>query len=224
MKIVTLRPVDFEVLFDEVRPILVHSFHQLHRLFLALSLPLEPAHLFFKRSVDEHVKGVGTLMQIVGRSAAHDHSVALVRGGAHQLFRHLADAFRVGQLHAAGRGQVSFEAAAQKRLEKPVVKRISTLLALLDVTMVALEMAGDLAGKKLIPQFPAESFGDASGDVCRAAAVFPLERHDSDHGLAPFAYPTAASAPAARGSFFFRRNVNTNITAAPTARTLNVSM
>jgi hypothetical protein len=184
VEIVPRRPFDFEILFDKLRAILINRFHQLHGFFLAFALPLEPTHLFLEWCIDENVECVGPVPQIIGAATSDDNRIALLGGGPHKLFRALADAFRVCQLYARpGLGHSSFEAASHKGFEKAVVERISALLALFDVALIAPELSRDPLRQHLAPQFPLQPLGDRIGDFGRAASVLALECHNSDHEL-----------------------------------------
>jgi hypothetical protein len=69
-------PVDSEMFLDEPGPIRINVYDQLHRLRLALALALQAMHLVIERCVDESVKGVFAVVQVIGRAAPDDDSVA----------------------------------------------------------------------------------------------------------------------------------------------------
>jgi hypothetical protein len=130
----------------------------------------------------------------------------------------------------------AFVTAAQERLEKPVVERIPSLFPVLDNRLGAIRQARDFLGEQLIPKLPAELAGKLRGNFTAAAAILAFNGNDFDHldprGRKPFRrfapeYFIAQSiglTPPPPGSFFFRTKAKKNITAAPTHRTLNVSM
>src|SRR5579859_1999857 len=153
METMAVRPLDAEVLLDEICPVAIHSLSKLNRFLLAVSIFLQSAHLALKRSVDKHVKGVRASFKIIGRTASHDYAVALVRGGFHDFFRNLTDAIRVHDFQPRS-VQTSFIAAAHKSPKEPIEDWIELLFTLLYRAAVAIQQPGDFVGQQLIPQLP----------------------------------------------------------------------
>jgi len=88
-------PFDPKVLLDESGPVAVHTLDQLNRLGRTLFLPLQPAHLFFKWRIDEHMDSVLAIAQIVRRTASNDHGMAFGGGRSDEFFGQVANAFSI---------------------------------------------------------------------------------------------------------------------------------
>src|SRR5580700_9010319 len=122
METMAVRPLDAEVLLDEICPVAIHRLSKLNRFMLAVPIFLQPAHLALKRSIDEHVKRIRARLKIVGGTASYDHAVAFVRGGFHDFFRNLTNAIRVHDFQSRS-VQTSFVAAAHKGPEESIEDR-----------------------------------------------------------------------------------------------------
>src|ERR1700676_95931 len=153
METMAVRPLDAEVLLDEICPVAIHSLSKMNRFMLAVSIFLQTAHLALKRSVDKHVKRICARLKVVGGTASHDHAVALVRGGFYDFFRNLTDAIRVHDFQPRS-VQTSFVAAAHTGPEESIEDRIELLFTLLYGAAVAIQQPGDFIGQQLIPQLP----------------------------------------------------------------------
>ncbi len=58
-------PLDVEVSLDEIGAIAVHGFRQFRRFLRVLASCLEPADLLLKGSVNENVKGIRAVAEII---------------------------------------------------------------------------------------------------------------------------------------------------------------
>src|SRR6202034_3736528 len=87
------------------------------------------------------------LQHLLGTS--NDYAIALSSRLTHDFFGGLANTVGIHHLHPLSI-QCAFEAAAQERLEEPVVKGVSALLTLFDGRTIAAQYAGDLDGKQFV--------------------------------------------------------------------------
>src|SRR5580698_8702 len=218
VKILTRRPLHPEMLFDKCGAVQVHGFRQFDGFLLAFPRLLQTANLLRKRRINENVKCVRCVLQIIARTPANDHAVSLGRRAPHQLLGDRSNALRVRQLQTV-RVEASLETAPQKRFEHTIVQRVAALLTLLHMPLVTLQLAGDFGGEQLIPKLPTQTIGHLLRDLVRAASVFAFNGQHFDHGFLPGPQPTAISPPAP-GSFFRTTKVSTNIMLAATASTM----
>jgi hypothetical protein len=174
------RPLDFEVLPVIRGPVPVDRLDQCAGLFLALAEAMQPADFFFKRRIDENVKGIRPRLKIIGRAAADNYAITLSSRLAHHVFGGFANTVCIHHLHPLSI-QCAFKAAAHERPEEPGVQGIEAFLTLLYSGVVAAKDARDLDGKQLVPQFPTQPRCKFGSDVRRAAAVFAVDCDDFDH-------------------------------------------
>ena len=123
-----------------------------------LPLALQPPNSFLEVGVDEDVKGIGALAEIVGGPSSHDDAVAGFGDSGKNSFHHLANAFRIDHLQPR-RIQAAFKTASHEGLEQAVVCRVSFLLMLLDRAAFAIQTARDFLSQRLIPKLPAQPRG-----------------------------------------------------------------
>src|SRR5262249_17492048 len=147
-----------EILFDEIRAFPVNGLCKRHRFLLALAPQLQPADSFFKRSIDEYVKRIGSGTKVICRPAAYNHGVSFMRDFRKNLLYDFTDTLCIDHSQPAGI-EAALEAAAHERLQEPVESRISFFFMLLDVAAIALHPARDLIRQYLVPEFPAEARG-----------------------------------------------------------------
>src|SRR4051794_36307745 len=91
-----------------------------------LPLSTEAPYLVLKRRINKNVKSVGTVPQIICRSASYYHRRALLRGRCHHGLGNLADAVGVHHLQPR-RIQAAFKTPPHEGLEQTVGKRIAAL-------------------------------------------------------------------------------------------------
>src|SRR6267142_2661445 len=99
-------PCEIEISLNEIRAIIVHRLHQVDGFLFALADCLKPADLLLKGGVDENVKGIAPVCEVVSRSSAYDHAIAslgylrqnFVRYGSHAIGIHHVEA---GGVHAS---------------------------------------------------------------------------------------------------------------------------
>src|SRR5579862_41383 len=175
------RPLDLEILLVVSRAVLVHSLGQQVGFVLALAKLAQPYNFLFERRIDEHVEGGGVRSEIVCRTASHNDAIAFAASLQHNLFGRLANTIGIRYLHPLSIHS-AFEAAAHESLEQPVVQGIAALLAFLNRPAIAIHDASDLGGKQLVPELPSQALGQFSGDLGGAAAIFPVDRNNFDHG------------------------------------------
>ncbi len=173
-----MRPLLAEIVADEIGAVAIDLGDQLLRFFFRFADGFDAADFFFVGSVDENVEGVGAIAQEVGCAAADDDAIA-ARGDVFDHFlQHFDHAIGVEDPRAA-ESERSFVTAARIDFEEAIEEGIHALVAALGFAMVDIGGAGDFCGDFLVPEFPAEAFGERFGDERAAAAVFAFEGDDS---------------------------------------------
>src|SRR6266487_2243948 len=76
VKAMPVRPLDVEVLLNEVGAVTVYRLRKFDRFLLAFACGVQPANSFLKWGVDEDVKRVGARTEIISRSSPHNDAVA----------------------------------------------------------------------------------------------------------------------------------------------------
>src|SRR5919108_4845424 len=92
MKSMPVRPLDVEVLLDEVGTFAVDVFRKLDGLFFAFSLRAQTADSLLKRRVNEDVEHIVTCAEVISGSASDDDTISFGRNLGQDLLYDLADA------------------------------------------------------------------------------------------------------------------------------------
>ena len=173
-----------EVAADERGALCVNFFDELRCFLLTFSEGHHAADFFFGRRKDENVERVGAVLQNERRAAAQDDAVAARGDIRHNLAQDAHHAVRVEHTsRVAIHRQMPLVASSRVHFEKAVEKRIAAFVATLGGFVVDSGYASDFFGEVAIPELPAEALGKTLRDHGAAAAVFPLDRDDSDlHG------------------------------------------
>ena len=170
-------PLLAEIVADEISAVAIYFGDKLLRFFFGFADGFDAADFFLVGGVDENVEGVGTIAQEVGGAAADDDAIA-ARGDVFNYFlQHLDHAIGVENAGVA-EAERSFVAAARVDFEETIEEGVHALVAALGFAMVHIGGAGDFCGDFFVPEFPAETFGEGSGDERAAAAVFAFEGDD----------------------------------------------
>src|ERR1700681_1118394 len=110
-------PFDPEMLLDEGRAFAIDSLGKFNSFRLGSFLQLQPAHLFFKWRIDEHMERVRAIAQIIRRTAPNDHRMAFGGRRSDEFFGQVANALSIRDFHP-GLIEAAFEAAPQESLEE----------------------------------------------------------------------------------------------------------
>src|SRR6201982_878769 len=98
VKTVSSGPVEVEILVYEGGAVSVHNLGEFQGFLLTLPGSLQASHPFLKRRVNENMKGVGPLAQIISRPSADNHAVARRSDFRHELLHDFTNAFRIDHL------------------------------------------------------------------------------------------------------------------------------
>src|SRR5262245_4005174 len=90
-------PCHSEIPLDEVGTLLIHGFHEIDGFLLSLAPCLKPTDLVGKRRIDEDVKRVFAVSQVVGGAPADDDAIAGLSEFGQDLLRNCSDAIRIHQ-------------------------------------------------------------------------------------------------------------------------------
>src|SRR4051812_37347949 len=101
------------------------------------------------------------------RPPADDDAIAFFRRLKRYLPGKTQDAIGIETVQAV-EIQATFKTAAQHRFQQPIIKRIDTFFAYLDLRPLAVGEACDFAGQQLVPELPSEAVGNHLRD-CPAA-------------------------------------------------------
>src|SRR5262245_38867358 len=92
------RPLFVEVLFDEVRALLVHRFDQSNSFRPFGSTLHESPDFFFGRCIEEDVKRILTILQKKRGATADKNAVAFIGSGVNDTLREPEDRIGIQQL------------------------------------------------------------------------------------------------------------------------------
>ena len=138
------------------------------------------ADFFGARSVEEDVKSFVVLAQKKWRAAADNHCIPFPGNSGGNLLHPFHHA--VGIKSLIGEVSAAFVAAAPESFRQAVEAAIHALVAALNGGLVNVGEAGDLFGEALVPESPAEMFGELGGDGAAAATVLPFDGDHAKHG------------------------------------------
>src|SRR2546426_9659009 len=174
-----IRPLDVEVLLDELGTLTVYRLREFDRFLLGFSGCAQPSDSFLKRGVDKNVKRVEARTEIISRSSSPNDAVPLICNVRKDLLYTLPDAVRIHHFQPPGI-QAPFKTAAHERFEKPIKSWVSFLFMLLDVTAIAVHPPRDFIRQQLIPQLPTQTGCKFLCDHAASAPVFAIKSNDSD--------------------------------------------
>src|SRR5271168_4707164 len=163
-----------EIVADELGAVAIYLGDQLLGFFFGFADGFDAADFFFVGGVDENVEGIGAFAQKVGCAAADDDAIAARGDVFNDFLEHLDHAIGVKDAGVA-EAERSFITAARIHFEETIEEGVHALVATLRFAVVNIGGAGDFGGDFLVPEFPAEAFGERSGDERAAAAVFAFE-------------------------------------------------
>src|ERR1700733_7940169 len=172
-----VRPLLAKIVADEIGAAAGPFGAGLPRFFFRFADGFDAADFFLVGSVDENVEGIWAVAQKIGRATADDDAIAARGNVFNDFLQHLDHAVGVENARVA-QTERSFITAARINFEQAIKKGIYALVAALCFTVVHIGGAGDFGGDFLVPEFPAEAFGERSRDERAAATVFPFEGDD----------------------------------------------
>src|ERR1700685_4503962 len=111
--------------------------------------------------------------QKVRCTAADDHTPAFAGGPIHNTATHFDHAIGIKEF-LAGVRHGAFITASPEDLGKSMKGAIYFFLAPFDGRTIDIGELGDLFGKGLVPELPAETVGEFFGDFASAAAKLPF--------------------------------------------------
>ena len=180
-----VRPLDVEILLDEIDALAVDGIHELLGFLGILAASQQAAHFIFPGSVKKYTQGIRAVPEKMLRPPADDDRVAGFRGVLNDPFGKFQNAFAVDHVELVGI-QAAFITPAQEGFEESVVHGIRAFLANLDDGLGAVGKPGDLLGQQLIPKLPAQLVRKALSDFSAATSVLTFNGYDIDH-VGPYA-------------------------------------
>src|SRR5579872_1889816 len=124
------------------------------------------------------MKSVATATQEVRGASADDHAIPFLRYVLHDS---LADRNKAvgGERFTTMQRDAAFVTAAQEHLHKTLKAAVNPLGTALDGTAIDVSFFCDLFGQGIVPQLPAQLFGEFASDLAAAATILPLDSNDS---------------------------------------------
>ncbi len=173
-------PIFREVRFDEGGAVAVDGVEAVVGFVAGEAGGEEAAEFFLAGGVEEDAEDVVAFAEEVGGAAADEDAIAAGGRIEDDAFHHGGHAIGVEGFDAFD-GEAALEAAAEEDFHEAVEEGVDAFLAFFDGGDVGLSAAGDFAGEFLIPELPAEFFGEFLGDGGAAAAILAFHGDDADH-------------------------------------------
>jgi hypothetical protein len=175
-----IRPIRVEVRFNEIGTFVVNPIYRLFSIRLRSTFRSQPPHFICSGAIQKEPQRVSTVPEEVLRSSANDYAIAGSGGLKNNTFGDSHNAVGVEAEHR--RNAAAFIASGRERPNEPVIEWICVLLALFYGGTLAVCEASDFLCEQLVPQLPTQADRDFPRDRCCAAAIFPFNGDDSDHG------------------------------------------
>src|SRR5580700_1863137 len=162
---------------DEIGAVAVHFGDELLRFFFGFAYGFDAADFFFVGCVDENVEGIGAVAQKIGCAAADDDAITARSDIFYDFLQHFDHAIGVEDPGPTN-SESALVTAARVNFEETIEEGVHALVAALRFALIHIGGASDFGRDFLVPEFPAEAFGERLGDERAAAAVFPFEGND----------------------------------------------
>src|SRR5262249_39171635 len=163
-------------LLDEGCAVGVNLFGKRDSFLFCLARRLYAADLVVEETVNEDMKRVVAVAEIVRAAASYDHAVSGLRDFPPGVYYHPPASGSINQIRPLG-AQGAFEAPAHERFDQAIIRRIARFFPLFHQAPLAIHAEGDLVRQPLVPELPAETVRHLLGNDSPSTSEFPVNRN-----------------------------------------------